>query len=79
MEPIGLDGKIDPFSRSNNPRSGFFVDIRQDLNYGANWSRKVNHPIFKVKQAAERFIDLLVIRIFDVSFAIKFHGRPSRP
>ncbi|KAG5576551.1 hypothetical protein H5410_056685 [Solanum commersonii] len=44
MEPIGLDGKIDPFSRSNEPRS----------DYRAIWSRRVNHPIVKVKRLTKR-------------------------
>ncbi|KAG5576462.1 hypothetical protein H5410_056596 [Solanum commersonii] len=33
--------------------------VRQDLSFGVNWSRQVKHPIFKVKGAPERSMDLL--------------------
>ncbi|KAG5576302.1 hypothetical protein H5410_056436 [Solanum commersonii] len=49
----------------------FFVDIYQDLIYGARWSRWAIRPIFKS-------MDLLVIRISNVIFAKKFHGRLTR-
>ncbi|KAG5569180.1 hypothetical protein H5410_058946 [Solanum commersonii] len=92
MEPVGPDGQIGPFSRSNDPQSspwmfwlsGFsmsflpknFIDVCQDLSYGASWSRWVNRPIFKVKRAPERvnpkfyrFSDVIVHGYFgDVDF-----------
>ncbi|KAG5576342.1 hypothetical protein H5410_056476 [Solanum commersonii] len=50
----------------------FFVDVRQHLSYGVNWSRWANWPIFMS-------MDLLVIQISDIIFAKIFHGRSTRP
>ncbi|KAG5569182.1 hypothetical protein H5410_058948 [Solanum commersonii] len=91
MEPIGSDWKIGPFSRSNEPRSlpKIFMDFHHDFIYGASWSKRVNRPIFNVKQAPDQAnpkfinfrvlysINYLVIQIFDVIFAESFHGHSS--
>ncbi|KAG5569186.1 hypothetical protein H5410_058952 [Solanum commersonii] len=55
------------------------MDVRQDLSYGADWSRRTNWPIFKVKRSPEWSMDDLVIRISGVIFAKFFHERPSKP
>ncbi|KAG5576457.1 hypothetical protein H5410_056591 [Solanum commersonii] len=86
MESVGPDGKNNPFSRSNKPRSEFptlfllnlFADVRQDLRYGDGRSRcenrpifKENYPNFKVKQAPQQLFDVIFLKIFC--------GRSSRP
>ncbi|KAG5576335.1 hypothetical protein H5410_056469 [Solanum commersonii] len=46
LESVGPDGKAAPFSSFNDPRSRFltsfllkfFLEVRQDLRYGAGWS-----------------------------------------
>ncbi|KAG5591673.1 hypothetical protein H5410_042187, partial [Solanum commersonii] len=44
IDLVGPDGQTDPFSMLNKPQS----------SYVANWSRRANQPIFKVKQAPEQ-------------------------
>ncbi|KAG5576388.1 hypothetical protein H5410_056522 [Solanum commersonii] len=69
LEPIGPVRSTSPFSRSNDPRSGpwifwsskfstsfllkVFVDVRQDLSYGAGWFCQANRPIVKIKGTPE--------------------------
>ncbi|KAG5576378.1 hypothetical protein H5410_056512 [Solanum commersonii] len=53
--------------------------VKRSPNYGDDWSRQVNQPIFKVKVVLEWSMDSLMISISDVTFAKKFHGRLSRP
>ncbi|KAG5569184.1 hypothetical protein H5410_058950 [Solanum commersonii] len=48
MEPGCSDG----FSELFLPK--FFMDVRQDLSYRVGWSRRANHPIFKVKRSPKR-------------------------
>ncbi|KAG5576383.1 hypothetical protein H5410_056517 [Solanum commersonii] len=60
MELASPDRQTNPFSRSNEHRSGFltsflpkvFTEVRQDLSYGADWSRRVKLPIFKMGKSA---------------------------
>ncbi|KAG5576400.1 hypothetical protein H5410_056534 [Solanum commersonii] len=74
MEFVGPDRQTGPSSKSNETRNRFstsflpkkFMDVHQDLSCGAGWSRWANRPIFKVKLAKERFMNLLVNRISDV-------------
>ncbi|KAG5569185.1 hypothetical protein H5410_058951 [Solanum commersonii] len=72
MGPVGHDGFPKSFLTT------IFMDVRKDLSYGVGWLRWANRPIFKVKQALERFMDVLVIRISSVIFAKKIHERPLR-
>ncbi|KAH0746186.1 hypothetical protein KY285_007843 [Solanum tuberosum] len=60
MEPVGPYGRnrlIFKVKRSPEWTSVLlknFVDVHQDLRYGAGWSRWSNRPIFKVKLSTER-------------------------
>ncbi|KAG5576550.1 hypothetical protein H5410_056684 [Solanum commersonii] len=53
MEPVGHDGQSSPFSRSKQSPKQLFLDIRQDISYGASWSRRVNRSIFKLKRPSK--------------------------
>ncbi|KAG5578673.1 hypothetical protein H5410_049300, partial [Solanum commersonii] len=59
MDLVVPHGQNGPFSRVNDPRSRistsffpkFYLDIRKDLTYGANWPSLPKRPIFKVERS----------------------------
>ncbi|KAG5591681.1 hypothetical protein H5410_042195 [Solanum commersonii] len=91
IEPVGLDGQTNSFSKSNDPQSrqtGPFPRSKEPR--AAGWSRWANRSIYKVKRSLEQvnthFTDFLcaivhkfsVIQNFDMNFVEFFHGRPLR-
>ncbi|KAG5576357.1 hypothetical protein H5410_056491 [Solanum commersonii] len=53
MDSVGPDEKINPFSRFlMSFLLNFFVDVRQDVSYGADWSKRIFDVIF-----AKNFVD----------------------
>ncbi|KAG5576420.1 hypothetical protein H5410_056554 [Solanum commersonii] len=92
LESVGPDGLTGPFSRSNDPQSGFpmsflpkkFVDVRQDLSYRAGWSRRENLTIFKVKHPRRRFPTSFLPNFFvdilpDLSYGVGWSRWANRP
>ncbi|KAG5591696.1 hypothetical protein H5410_042210 [Solanum commersonii] len=66
IDPVGPDGKIDPFSMSNEPRackppilSIFRTSVKtlviEPVRFD-DWSRRANQPIFKVEQTLEQLV-----------------------
>ncbi|KAG5613684.1 hypothetical protein H5410_013508, partial [Solanum commersonii] len=94
MDSISPHSQNIPFSRSNIPRSStflpkFFVDIREDFSYGANWPSRPKCPIFKAKRTMEQLAFTAKTSYFQtqtfhgadlsLSYASSWPSRPKRP
>ncbi|KAG5591685.1 hypothetical protein H5410_042199 [Solanum commersonii] len=94
IEPVGPDGKIDPFSSLSQRTNQPIFKVKR----APNWFRRANRPIFKVKQAPEQTLvvepvgsdrEIIpfsgsnesehVIQNSDVTFTKKFYGGSLRP
>ncbi|KAG5576291.1 hypothetical protein H5410_056425 [Solanum commersonii] len=72
MELVDLNRKTDPFSRSNDPRSGFlmsfllkfFLDICKDLSYVVGWFEWANRPFLSSKKPQIGFSRSFLVKFF---------------